>query len=266
MKRSPLSLCFVAIGATCVAAVACLQDEHQEPSAESVSLTSASVVEERPIAGAPDEVACQPSSGEHLATTEAPAAPVSQWRTASARAPSAVLARAARKPNRKLDEAIAEVVARANDRSATPRGEEAPPTEGATPPEEIGTGVTTTSATVPAAALAPTRVVFENRLPSAYELERARVLVDGAVVYDARTPGSVSIAPGAHDVQVIASFRLNDPVFTYVRDYRIEVQSAQRVPASAAPLAVVATARSTGGVTTPMNERAGLAWRSFAVN
>ena len=129
--------------------------------------------------------------------------------------------------------------------------------------EPIGTGVALTSAAAAGPALAPARVVFENRLPSSYALERVRVAVDGATAYDARTPGSVWIPPGPHVVQVIASFRLNDPVLTYVRDYRTEIQSTERVPASATPLAVVATAQPKGGVTAPMNERTGVAWRSF---
>jgi hypothetical protein len=132
-------------------------------------------------------------------------------------------------------------------------------------PEKSAPQVTTTSAAVPRAepALAHSRVAFESHLSGDYKLERLRMLVDGVTAYDARAPGDVELAPGDHVVEVIADYRLNDPLFTYVDDYRVELRSTEVVPASRAASAFVATARPTGGVTTPMNKRAALAWRSF---
>jgi len=256
MKRTLGSMRIFPIVAACAAAVAC-RDHRQPPSEASVSLTSASIATpdtpalQQSSESPPDPAVCQPSDEEAAATPPSSVTPAraSRGRVAHAAPP---------KPNRALNDAIAGAITH-EERNATPP-------ESA--PEEIGTNVTTTSATMPAApapSLAPARVIFENRLPSGYDLERVRMLVDGAVAYDARTPGSVWIAPGPHAVQVIASYRLNDPLLTYVRDYRINMQSTEQVPASATSLAVVATARPKGGVTAPIGERAGVAWRSFPI-
>jgi hypothetical protein len=90
-----------------------------------------------------------------------------------------------------------------------------------------------------------------------------RVLVDGAVSYDAASPGSVRMEPGPHVVEVVADYRLRDPFFTYVRGYHVELRSTRITPASEAPVVFAATAVPSGGVTAPVTERAALTWTSF---
>jgi hypothetical protein len=160
-----------------------------------------------------------------------------------------------------LNGAIAAAAAKEGDANAKD--------ENATPPKTNGGEVTTTSATVPrgqpAPAFAPARVAFDNRLSSTFQLQRVRVIVDGVLSYDAQAPGSLELAPGERVVEVIADYRLNDPIFTYVRDYQVELRSTEVVPASRVSTAFVVTARPAGDITTPMNRRGALTWRSFPV-
>ena len=250
MKQPRGSMNLLSFAVASMAAVACGREENTAQTVASTSVTSANVAVAIPgaetVETAQDSV-CRTPDGE--------AAP---WARAPLARRAAVVAAPPRGANakRKLDEAIAKEVAQDATRLET---EEAA-TEGAQ--------VTTTSATVARAQLAqalpaPSRIGFVNRLPATYELERVRMIVDGAVSYDARAPGSLQVAPGGHVVQVIADYRLSDPVFTYVRGYHVELQSTEVVPSSRAPVAFVATALPTGGVTTPMNRRAALTWRSF---
>ncbi len=150
-----------------------------------------------------------------------------------------------------LDEAIAEEAARAPDENAT----QAPPAVAQ---------VTTTSATVPVAPVSTTHISFVTHLPSTYALQRLRMNVDGKTEYDASTPGSVSVPAGHHVVQVIANYKLRDPVFTYVDDYGVVLESTQEVPATSGPIDLVATAVRSGGVTTPMDRQAAVEWRTTA--
>jgi len=103
-------------------------------------------------------------------------------------------------------------------------------------------------------------VSFRNDLPGTYELERVSFWVDGDLRYDGARPVAVAVAPGEHVVSVAAQYRLRDPVFTYVNGYRVVLRSAERV-SSAAPHAWVARAVEVGGVTTPIERRAGIVWR-----
>jgi hypothetical protein len=137
------------------------------------------------------------------------------------------------------------------------------PPEPAAPPEPVGL-VTTTSGTVdapPGAAPAPARVAFENRLPATYELVRVRMLVDRILSYDGLTAGALQVPSGDHAVQVIADYRLHDPVFSYVDGYRVQLETTGLVPESAVPETFVVTAVPRGGVTTPMGRRATLLWQ-----
>jgi hypothetical protein len=63
---------------------------------------------------------------------------------------------------------------------------------------------------------------------------------------------------------VIADYRLRDPLFTYVNDYRLEIRSTEIIPPSRVPTDFVASALPRGTATTPMSKRAGLTWGAFA--
>jgi hypothetical protein len=112
----------------------------------------------------------------------------------------------------------------------------------------------------PPSAAAPTTISFRNDLPGTYELRRVRLWVDGELRYDGPRPFRLPVAAGEHVVAVVADYRMNDPVFTYVRGYTIAVQSARRVD-STPPRAWVARAVEIGGVTTPVERRAAILWR-----
>ncbi|HEY2513297.1 MAG TPA: hypothetical protein VGI39_20655 [Polyangiaceae bacterium] len=277
---------FVAFAAAAVLGGACGREtQNSEPPVSSTSLTSAEV-----IAGAPpqldaEEASCvepiddpvmadacaHPAAAETASEAPPPAAvpvtasaPKVSKKTSRALAFAAVPAKA--KSRGALNEAIAHAVDDEERENATAAASEVAP-EGATPASEVGQ-TSLTSAEVPALkaepALRPARVAFDNRLSSEYRLERVRVLVDGAVAYDGRSLVSLEIPAGAHTVKVLADYRLQDPVFSYVRDYHLELQSTEAVPASTTPISFVATAVPAGGVTTPMNQRAALSWRSRA--
>jgi hypothetical protein len=167
-----------------------------------------------------------------------------------------------------LDQAIAASVARDDEeeRSITAAEALAQAQPAAPPVERPGPEVRLTSATLPQAAPAPrasSRVMFDSRLPVGYRLERVRMLVDGVGTYDAGSAGSVRVPPGGHLVEVIADYRLSDSIFTYMRDYRVELRSSEAIPASSTPVVFVATATRKGGATTPIDKQAALEWRSF---
>ena len=112
----------------------------------------------------------------------------------------------------------------------------------------------------PAPAAAPASVLFDNRLPGDYRLERVRMSVDGVLSYDAPSVGAMRLPPGDHLIEVIADYRLHDPVFSYVDGYRVELRTTGVVPASNSSSSFVAVAVPSGGVTTPDEKRATLAW------
>jgi hypothetical protein len=106
----------------------------------------------------------------------------------------------------------------------------------------------------------PTTVSFRNDLPGTYQLERVTLWVDGALRYDGARPFDAGVPLGEHVVSVVAEYRLRDPVFTYVDGYRVTLRAAERV-SSDRPHAWVARAVEVGGVTTPVERRAGIVWR-----
>ncbi len=59
----------------------------------------------------------------------------------------------------------------------------------------------------------------------------------------------------------LTSYRLHDPVFSYVDGYRVKLRTTGTVPVSTTPVTFVAVAVPSGGLTTPFEKRAALAWR-----
>ena len=288
-RAASIPSAFVPLAAAALISSGCGREmESSSPPVSSTSLTSAEVV-----AGAPPqtpdetkEASCVGPIGDPVMASECahplatetvsqaeppPAAPVSApLPKASGKSPralafAAVPAKA--KSRGALNEAIAHAVDDEGRENATMAASEVAPDEATAPGPDVGqTSLTSAAVPVPKAepALRPARVAFDNRLSSEYRLERVRVLVDGAVAYDGRSVVSFEIPPGEHTVKVLADYRLQDPVFSYVRDYHMELQSSEVVPASTAPISFVASAVPAGGVTTPMSQRAALTWRSRA--
>jgi hypothetical protein len=141
---------------------------------------------------------------------------------------------------------------------AVNEGERAAPAK----PEPAAPIMTTSAAgPAPAAPVAATAsVLFDNRLPDNYRLERVRMSVDGVLSYDAPSVGAMRVPSGDHLIEVIADYRLHDPVFSYVDGYRVELRTTGVVAASNASSSFVAVAVPSGGVTTPVEKRATLAW------
>jgi hypothetical protein len=283
---SPSPISTIVLATASLVAAACGREMESTPPPESTtSLTSAEVA-----AAAPenlDESSCESPMGDpggacecvRPATAELALPPAVRATMPVMPEPNRSLAFAAlharARSRRALDEAIARVVDSEDHANATARAAEpiAAETVGTTPPAptridpDVGrASLTGAPLSRPQAepALRPARVTFDNHLPDDYQLERVRVFVDGAVSYDGRSAATLEIPPGAHVVKVVADYRLSDPVFTYVRGYHMEIQSTEVVPASSAPIAFVATAVPAGGVTTPINKRAALTWRSRA--
>ncbi len=103
-----------------------------------------------------------------------------------------------------------------------------------------------------------TLVSFRNDLPSSYRLQRVRLVVDGAVRYDGPNLVDAYLPPGGHVVEVDASYRLHNPVLSYVDHIGIQVRSAHVVHASSHR--VEARAIHHGGATTPVERSAAIAW------
>jgi hypothetical protein len=118
-------------------------------------------------------------------------------------------------------------------------------------------------------------IVFKNEMSSAFRLIQALVVVDGAVQYNrADETGALadqkeipifngSIPPGDHTVQVKLKFQGNGyGVFTYLRGYKFDVQSAHQWTAvEGKTIGLVATALEKGGVTTPLEQRPTVEWQ-----
>jgi hypothetical protein len=136
--------------------------------------------------------------------------------------------------------------------------------EGAAPakPEPVAPIMATSAAAPapPAPTAATASVLFDNRLPDGYRLERVRMSVDGVLSYDAPSVGAMRVPPGDHLIEVIADYRLHDPIFSYVDGYRVELRTTGVVAASNASSSFVAVAVPSGSVTTPIEKRATLAW------
>jgi hypothetical protein len=94
-------------------------------------------------------------------------------------------------------------------------------------------------------------------------LQRLQLLVDGRVAYDGRSAGSVRLAPGDHVVEVIVDYRVDDSIFASAGNHGIQLRSTEVIPTTTAPVVFVATATPKGGVTTSIDQRASLSWRSF---
>jgi hypothetical protein len=250
-KQSSFPFCVLAALAASAATTAC----GRSPAPEIASTSVTSAVATPPADREEDPVCTAPES----ASTPPPSAPIAKPAKHVANRSALVETSAVRPPDndakRALDKAIAESVAGAHEaerQDATPVSAR---------PE-----VTTTSATVPRAATtpsAPVRVAFDNRLPSVYRLQRFQLLVDGRVAYDGRSAGSVRLEPGDHVVEVIVDYRVDDSIFASAGDHGIELRSTEVIPTSPAPAVFVATATPTGGVTTSIDQRASLSWRSF---
>lgn len=274
MKRMNL-VRVLAIGLASAVVVACGREQTPEQIAPAIAASAetsetnvtSATVSDRPAVTSEETVCLPVANGAPAAN--APVSPVRPLKAAVAPRTG----KSARAP-RALNDAIADEVDAladtADESPSAPEAASAPPTgvpvagAAATP---VSTQVTLTGGTVPAASheesLRGARVAFDSRLPKSYELERIRFLVDGRVAYDGKAGGSVGVPSGDHVVEVIADYRLHDPVFSYVDGYRVELKSTQVLPASRTPVAFVATAVPAGGVTTPMNKRAALTWRSF---
>jgi hypothetical protein len=248
MKQLASSVRLASFLLVCMAS-ACGREDNPTPIA-TTSLTSGKVeAPARPTSIEQDLVYETPTGGgdamlppRATAPTRASQPKVSAVATAPVRA----------KTRSKLDEAISEAV----DEGAPAPQPEAPPAE------PVGQ-VTTTSGTLPAPTVvagAPARVTFDNRLASDYQLERVRMLVDGVPLYDAPNGGTLQVPPGDHTVEVIADYRLSDPIFTYVDHYRIELKTTGVVPASDVPTSFAASAVPSGGLTSPLSKRATLTW------
>jgi hypothetical protein len=118
-------------------------------------------------------------------------------------------------------------------------------------------------------------IVFRNEMSSAFRLVQALFVVDGAVQYNrADESGALAdqkeipifngaIPPGDHTVQVKLKFQGNGyGVFTYLRGYKFDVQSAHQWTAvEGKTIGLVATALEKGGVTTPLEQRPTVEWQ-----
>lgn len=104
----------------------------------------------------------------------------------------------------------------------------------------------------------PTVVTFRNELSSTYRLQRVRLFVDGAIKYDGPNLDTAYLPPGGHVVEVIASYRLHNPVFSYVDRIGVEVRSAHVV--RPVDHRVDVRAVRNGGATTPVERSAVIAW------
>jgi hypothetical protein len=112
-------------------------------------------------------------------------------------------------------------------------------------------------------------------MSSAFRLIQALVVVDGAVQYNRSDDSGAladqkeipifngSIPPGDHTVQVKLKFQGNGyGVFTYLRGYKFDVQSAHQWTAvEGKTIGLVATALEKGGVTTPLEQRPTVEWQ-----
>lgn len=123
------------------------------------------------------------------------------------------------------------------------------------------------AALVPRPSLAePTRprpsetvLTFHNQLPKKFRLTHMRLVVDGTVRYDGPAFGTAYLAPGRHVVELVADYRMHNPVLTYLDGYRVQVRSAHVVePRRSGRVAAVALPN--GGATTPLDRSAVIDW------
>ncbi|MGA7119422.1 MAG: hypothetical protein WBY94_04950 [Polyangiaceae bacterium] len=103
-------------------------------------------------------------------------------------------------------------------------------------------------------------VAFRNDLPATYELRSVRLWVDGMLIHEDSGPFDAPIAPGTHVVSIAAEYQMRDPLLPYVRGYVIKLRSAEHIRSEPAHV-IAARAQESGGVTTPIERRARIAWR-----
>jgi len=118
-------------------------------------------------------------------------------------------------------------------------------------------------------------IVFHNEMSNAFRLIQAVIIVDGAIQYNRQDESGAladqkeipifngSIPPGDHTVQVKLKFQGNGyGVFTYLRGYKFDVQSAHQWTAvEGKTIGLIATALEKGGVTTPLEQRPTVEWQ-----
>lgn len=259
MNDARSALAVVAWGFACaMAGSACGKQTEAAPPGGTSAPTPVAVSSPAPDQEATSEPVCLGESEGQVLGSEAPAASPHAVKAKIRDVPTKERARAANTQARLTKEHLdAEIAQKVDEEQAH-----------ATPePAAASAQVTTTSATVEraptATSPAPARLAFENDLSSTYVLDRLRFLVDGAVAYDGRSPSaSVVIPPGEHAVEMIADYHLHDPTFSYLRDYHTELRSGRVVPAGNVAVTYVAIAHPQGGVTTPIQRAAAIAWRS----
>ncbi len=117
-------------------------------------------------------------------------------------------------------------------------------------------------------------ILFHDEMSSAFRLISALFVVDGAIQYNRQDDTGAladqkeipifqgSIPPGDHTVIVKLKFQGNGyGVFTYLRGYKFDVQSAHNFTAvEGKTLQLVSTALEKGGVTTPLEQRPASEW------
>ncbi len=247
MMQFPRSMVLAWFAAVTFAAC---QNDTPRPSAIT-SVTSVTAEEPAQATTTDEDRACETPSGEPMQAAVVPA-PSARMSTTRPSARSFTAAPAAPARAKSTDEVGVTMAQAVND------GEPAAPAK----PEPAAPVMATSAAAPapPAPAAATANVLFDNRLPDGYRLERLRMSVDGVLSYDAPSVGAMRVPPGHHLVEVIADYRLHDPVFTYVDGYRMQLRTTGVVPASNASSSFVAVAMPSGGVTTPVDKRATLAW------
>jgi hypothetical protein len=118
-------------------------------------------------------------------------------------------------------------------------------------------------------------IIFHDEMSSAFRLISALFVVDGAIQYNRQDDTgaladqkeipifSGSIPPGDHTVIVKLKFQGNGyGVFTYLRGYKFDVQSAHNFTAvEGKTLQLIATSLEKGGVTTPLEQRPTIEWQ-----
>jgi len=109
-------------------------------------------------------------------------------------------------------------------------------------------------------------ILVSNELPSEFKLVRVRVAVDGAVrfdglVTDPRAPLEAILPSGNHAIEVIADYRYEDAVFSYMKAFAFEMRSSHALVASSGhDVWLIAHVVPRGDALTPIARRARVAW------
>jgi len=226
---------------------ACKKDTPLPSATTSVT----SVKADAPARATSKDLVCETPSDEPVQAAVVPA-PSTRVSNTKQSARSFVATPAATARAKSTDELGVAMAQAANE------GEQAAPAK--PEPADPITATSTAAPALAAPAAAAASVLFDNRLPGGYRLERVRMSVDGVLSYDAPSVGAMRVPPGDHVIEVTADYRLHDPFFSYLDGYRVELRTTEAVPASNSPSSFVAAAVPSGGVTTPLEKRATLAW------